>query len=183
MNNGFKMSEKPRDFSFDVRVNFRAILPILSSSLWNNSREKIFPVLKKSSGHSRDIQAVSCEIWRWAALLSGRRTARFFWSSNRLQQNDCLLRGRARRQQRLYVLYFGRYQVVFSGWPLGSNGPSNPFPLFDFCFQLLLGRRETSTLSTQRHHSPNASLSHGTTGSHAKPTIQPDLYYINTTNH
>ena len=46
---------------------------ILSSSLWNNSREKFLQVLKKSSGHSRDIQAVSCEMWsemwRWVALL------------------------------------------------------------------------------------------------------------------
>ena len=45
---------------------------LLSSSLWNISPEKFFQAFKKSSGHSRDILAFPCELWRWAALLVDR---------------------------------------------------------------------------------------------------------------
>ena len=38
---------------------------------------KKFQVLNKSSGHSRDVLAVSCKMWGWAAL-PGKRAARFF---------------------------------------------------------------------------------------------------------
>ena len=68
-NGGFEISDKVK-FSFDLRVNFRSIVrAILSSSLGNIARKKIFQVLKKSPGHSRDILAFSCEMWRSAAHL------------------------------------------------------------------------------------------------------------------
>ena len=69
MNNGFEILDKVK-FSFDLRVNFRSILrAILSSLLGNIPRKNFFQVLKTSSGHSRDILAFSCEMWRSAAHL------------------------------------------------------------------------------------------------------------------
>ena len=62
MNNGLEMLAKVRFFFWCTCL--------LSSSLWNISREKIFQVLEKSTGHSRDILlAFSCETCRLVALL------------------------------------------------------------------------------------------------------------------
>ena len=41
---------------------------------------------------------------------------------------------------------------------VGAPWTSQPFPSIWFCFQLLLGRCKTSTLSTQRYYSRNASF-------------------------
>ena len=111
MNNGFEILDKV-NFSFDLRVNFRSILrAILSSSLGNIARKNFFRVLKKSSGHSWDILAFSCEMWRSAAhLVEGTPD---FLRSNSLKQNDPLSAWRATRRQRLHGLYFGRDQALF----------------------------------------------------------------------
>ena len=102
MNNGFEILDKV-NFSFDLRVNFRSILrAILSSSLGNIARKNFFRVLKKSSGHSWDILAFSCEMWRSAAhLVEGTPD---FLRSNSLKQNDRLLRGE-QHEGRGYMAY------------------------------------------------------------------------------
>ena len=69
MKNGFELLEKLRFFLFMNVSIFGQFCVLLSSSLWNISRQKCFQAFKKSSGHSRDILTFPCELWRRVALL------------------------------------------------------------------------------------------------------------------
>ena len=76
---------------------------LLKSSLWNISREKFFQVFKKSSEHSRDILAFSCELRRWVRS-SGRRVAGYFCEAIVCSKTDCLLRAE-QQEGRGYISY------------------------------------------------------------------------------
>ena len=96
-NGAFEKLEKAR-FFFWCSCHLRVISIDESYSLWNISREIFFQILKKPSGHSRGILVVSCEAWRWAALLVdglqdlfvkqsyGKMTA--FWDAEQLEDED-----------------------------------------------------------------------------------------------
>ena len=56
----------------------------------------------------------------------------------------------------MYCTYTSIYPVVMV--TVGALWTLQPFPSIWFSFQILLGRRKTSTLSTQRCYSPNASI-------------------------
>ena len=68
MKNGFEMLEKVR-FFFSCTCQFSVNFVIIIFTLKFLSRKCFSGLSKKSSGHSRDILAFPCELWRWAALL------------------------------------------------------------------------------------------------------------------
>ena len=113
----------------DLCIRWRMILLVISidesSSLWNISREKCFEVLEKSSGHSRGILVISCETWRWAALLVEAIVCK---NVTKWPPSGRTLGGWVTRRWRLHVLYVGRYQafpvvagVAFPGVTAASN--------------------------------------------------------------
>ena len=85
--------------AIDGRVNFKCYFDRWINFTLEYLSWKIFQGLEKTTGHSRGILVVSCETWRWAALLvdgprdyfceavvCGKMTA--FWEAKQLEDED-----------------------------------------------------------------------------------------------